>query len=124
MLGSTAWAQATGATGAASNAASNAAAQLPADGGGLAKLDANFWEARSDRYSVECGSVSLGDGTISLKPVSGDCFEYLSEPRPIALVRWTYGSPVDFSRFCVRDNQEMGRASCRARRLRDVDIPV
>src|SRR3546814_15941168 len=67
MLGSTAWAQATGASGAASNAASNAVAQLPADGGGLAKLDANFWEARSDRYSVEWGSVSLGYGTISLR---------------------------------------------------------
>src|SRR3546814_20875580 len=75
-----------------------------------------------------------------LKPVGGDCFEYLSETRPIALVRWTYGSPVEFSRFCVRDNQvypshfkysndrrsddnftldfdpkKIGRASCRER---------
>src|SRR3546814_13297840 len=68
-------------------------------------MDANVWESRAVRYGVEWGRVSLGDGTISLKPVGGDCFEYLSETRPIALVRWTYGSPVEFSRFCVRDNQ-------------------
>lgn len=104
LLSGTAWAQSTGAAAAASNAAVAATAPLPADIV-LAPLDTNFWDARSDRYSVEWGSVTLGEGTISLKPVGGDCFEYLSETKPIALVRWTYGAPVEFSRFCVHDDQ-------------------
>lgn len=111
-------AQVPAASAAASNAASTAAARMSADdkapavepaakptAAPTAALDANFWAARSDDYSVEWGSVSLGDGTISLKPIGGDCFEYQSETHPIALVRWTYGSPMEFSRFCVRDHQ-------------------
>ncbi len=69
----------------------------------LLPLDAKFWAPRSDRYSVEWGSASLGDGTIALKPIGGDCYEYTSDTDPIAIVRWTYGSPGEFSRFCVED---------------------
>lgn len=61
--------------------------------------------ARSDRYSVQWGDISLGEGTISLKVLGGDCYLYESVTDPIALVRWTYGSPRDASRFCLREGQ-------------------
>ncbi|WP_028081866.1 DUF3108 domain-containing protein [Solimonas soli] len=64
-------------------------------------LPEGFWAARSDRYSVAWGSVSLGEGTISLKPTGSGCYDYRSTTDPIALVRWTYGSPSEASRFCV-----------------------
>lgn len=108
LLGGTAWAQSAGT--AASNAASTAAAKVPASetvpaNETPAKLDAGFWRARSDQYSVEWGSVTLGTGVISLKAVGDDCFEYQSTTEPIALVRWTYGAPMEFSQFCVHDDQ-------------------
>jgi hypothetical protein len=87
------------ATAAASNAAAHAESSEPV------ALGADFWAARADRYSVEWGSVTLGEGTISLKPTGNDCFDYHSETDPIAIVRWTYGSPNEFSTFCVRDGQ-------------------
>jgi len=87
------------ATAAASNAAVNAANVGPA------ALDADFWAARADHYSVGWGDVTLGDGTITLKPTGNDCFDYHSETNPIAIVRWTYGSPQESSTFCVRDGQ-------------------
>ena len=65
----------------------------------------DYWAARSDRYSVQWGSISLGDGTISLKPLGNGCFEYHSKTNPIALVRWTYGSPQENSEFCVVDGR-------------------
>jgi len=68
-----------------------------------AKLPEGFWAPRADRYSVEWGSVSLGTGIISLKPSAGACYEYKSTTNPVALVRWTYGSPSETSRFCVGD---------------------
>lgn len=65
--------------------------------------DAGFWAARADRYSVEWGDISLGEGTIALKPRGDGCFDYSSTTDPIALVRWTYGSPRENSTFCVVD---------------------
>lgn len=103
LLSTAAWAQSATSNAAASTAASTAAAKLPDPA--VAKLDDKFWAARSDRYSVEWGSITLGKGTISLKPVGDGCFEYQSTTEPIALVRWTYGSPAEFSQFCVRDDQ-------------------
>jgi hypothetical protein len=85
-------------------AAAPAASTAEADAGRAALSD-KFWSARADHYSVQWGGVSLGDGVITLKPVGGDCFEYKSETDPIAIVRWTYGSPSEFSRFCVRDGE-------------------
>lgn len=88
----------------ASMAAASASAE-PAPATAPAAVDANFWAARADHYSVQWGGVSLGDGVITIKPVGSDCFEYKSETDPIAIVRWTYGSPSEFSKFCVRDGQ-------------------
>ncbi|MFT4045414.1 MAG: DUF3108 domain-containing protein [Solimonas sp.] len=68
-----------------------------------AALPEGFWAARADRYSVEWGSVSLGDGTIALTPAGDGCFDYRSSTSPVAVVRWTYGSPSEASRFCVQD---------------------
>ena len=59
------------------------------------------WAARSDRYSVEWGSIALGEGTISLRPSGSGCYEYRSTTKPIALVRWTYGAPEERSEFCL-----------------------
>ena len=61
--------------------------------------------ARSDRYSVEWGGISLGEGVISVTPKGDDCFEYRSTTDPIAVVRWTYGKPTETSEFCVRDGK-------------------
>lgn len=61
------------------------------------------WAPRADRYAVEWGSVALGEGTIALKPKGNGCYDYVSSTDPIALVRWTYGSPRERSEFCVRD---------------------
>lgn len=58
-------------------------------------------EPRSDRYRIEWGGMSLGEGTMTLTAESQDCFRYESTTRPVALVRWTYGSPRETSRFCV-----------------------
>lgn len=60
---------------------------------------------RADRYAVEWSGISLGKGTISLAPQDDGCYEYRSTTNPIALVRWTYGSPSEQSRFCVDDGQ-------------------
>lgn len=70
---------------------------------GLAPALAAELAARSDRYSVQWGDIELGEGTISLKPLGGGCYLYESLTHPVALVRWTYGSPRDASRFCLRD---------------------
>lgn len=62
-------------------------------------------QPRSDRYQVEWSGVSLGEGTISLERDGENCYHYVSRTNPIALVRWTYGSPREESRFCVRDGR-------------------
>ncbi|MGH8444725.1 MAG: DUF3108 domain-containing protein [Solimonas sp.] len=69
-----------------------------------AGLPASFWAARADRYSVEWGSISLGEGTISLKSKGDGCYDYESTTDPIAVVRWTYGAPHESSEFCVQDH--------------------
>lgn len=75
----------------------------------LAQAAADPWAARSDRYSVEWGSISLGDGTIALQPKGNGCFDYHSETRPIALVRWTYGAPEENSEFCLVQGEVQAR---------------
>lgn len=60
---------------------------------------------RSNQYEIEWNGISLGEGTISLTPVDDGCYDYVSTTDPIALVRWTYGSPREQSRFCVVDGQ-------------------
>jgi hypothetical protein len=62
-------------------------------------------QPRSDRYQVEWSGISLGEGTISLEHDGENCYYYVSRTDPIALVRWTYGSPREESRFCVRDGR-------------------
>lgn len=56
---------------------------------------------RSDRYQVEWTGISLGEGTISLRPDGRGCYDYQSSTQPIALVRWMYGAPREQSRFCL-----------------------
>ncbi len=60
-------------------------------------------EPRSDRYRIEWSGISLGEGTMTLTADGVGCYRYESTTRPVALVRWTYGSPRETSRFCVRD---------------------
>ncbi len=62
-------------------------------------------QPRSDRYAVEWTGISLGEGTISLTPDGQGCYRYSSTTRPIALVRWTYGSPREESFFCVNEGR-------------------
>lgn len=64
---------------------------------------------RSDRYEVEWGGISLGEGTIALAHDSDGCWRYTSSTDPIALVRWTYGAPREVSRFCLRDGEVVAR---------------
>ncbi|MFA5938497.1 MAG: DUF3108 domain-containing protein [Sinimarinibacterium sp.] len=60
-------------------------------------------QPRRDRYAVEWSGISLGEGTIALAADGMGCYRYTSTTAPIALVRWTYGSPREDSRFCLRD---------------------
>lgn len=72
-------------------------ALLPA---GLAAQE-NPFEAREDSYDVQWGGMTLGHATIALTPLDKGCFRYESVTHPMALVRWTYGSPRETSEFCV-----------------------
>ncbi|WP_162932294.1 DUF3108 domain-containing protein [Solimonas sp. K1W22B-7] len=60
---------------------------------------------RSDQYQVAWGSMGLGEGTISLSPLQSGCYRYESVTKPMAIVRWTYGSPRETSEFCVADGR-------------------
>lgn len=62
-------------------------------------------QPRSDRYVIEWSGISLGEGTIALATEGAGCYRYTSTTAPIALVRWTYGSPREESRFCLRDGE-------------------
>jgi hypothetical protein len=66
---------------------------------------ADTLSARSDRYQVQWGSISLGEGTIRLTPLGGDCYRYESITDPVSLVRWTYGAPRETSEFCLVGGQ-------------------
>jgi hypothetical protein len=67
--------------------------------------DGDDWAPRKDRYSVAWGSISLGEGSIALKAVGNGCFDYESLTEPVALVRWSLGSPRESSQFCVVDGK-------------------
>jgi hypothetical protein len=57
-------------------------------------------------YSIAWGGNTLGEGSISLAPqMEKDCYRFESQTRPVALVRWLYGSPRETSLFCMRDGQ-------------------
>lgn len=60
---------------------------------------------RADLYDVSYGSIGLGEGTISLTPLQGGCYRYESVTKPMAIVRWTYGSPKETSEFCLVDGR-------------------
>lgn len=68
-------------------------------------IAADTLKARTDRYQVQWGSVSLGEGTIRLTPLGDDCYRYESTTDPVAIVRWTYGAPRETSEFCVVNGQ-------------------
>lgn len=61
------------------------------------------WAAHEEQYSVAWSGVELGEGRISLKPRGNGCFDYVSQTTPVALVRWSYGTPRESSQFCVKD---------------------
>lgn len=71
--------------------------------------DSEFFTARSDRYTVQWGDISLGEGTISLKPIAGNCYHYESTTKPVAIVRWTYGAPRETSEFCFENGEVRSR---------------
>lgn len=60
---------------------------------------------RSNKYEIEWNGIGLGVGTISLARETDGCYLFTSTTDPIALVRWTYGSPREQSRFCIREGQ-------------------
>lgn len=62
-------------------------------------------QPRADRYRVQWSGISLGEGTIALYEEADGCYRFESTTDPVALVRWTYGSPREQSRFCVRDGR-------------------
>jgi hypothetical protein len=72
---------------------------------GPAMAAAAPFEPRSDTYEVEWGGMTLGRATITLAPLERNCWRYDSVTRPIALVRWTYGSPQETSEFCLEGNR-------------------
>lgn len=62
-------------------------------------------QPRRDRYAIEWSGISLGEGTIALAADGMGCYRYTSTTAPIALVRWTYGSPREESHFCLSDGE-------------------
>lgn len=55
-------------------------------------------------YSLSWGGATLGQGTITLAPhTDKDCYRFDSQTKPVAPVRWIYGSPRETSLFCMRD---------------------
>lgn len=74
--------------------------------GAAAALDAGaHLQPRNDHYVIEWSGIALGEGTIALAADGVGCYRYTSTTTPIALVRWTYGSPREESRFCMRDGE-------------------
>ena len=65
---------------------------------------AQNFDSRSDSYDIEWNGIALGTGQITLSGADG-CYRYESVTRPMALVRWTYGSPRETSEFCVVDGR-------------------
>lgn len=65
---------------------------------------ADHLQPRSDRYKVQWSGISLGEGLITLAEEADGCYRFESTTNPIAIVRWTYGSPRETSRFCVGDD--------------------
>jgi hypothetical protein len=72
---------------------------------GSANAANDLMAARSDRYDVQWGSISLGVGTIRLQPMGDNCYAYESTTDPVTLVRWTYGAPSESSQFCIVDGE-------------------
>lgn len=61
-------------------------------------------------YSVSWGGTTLGDGVITLAPqMERDCYRFDSQTKPVAPVRWFYGSPRETSQFCVENGQVRAR---------------
>lgn len=58
----------------------------------------------SSTYDVQWGSITLGEGTVTLEPTAEkNCFRYESVTNPVGLVRMLYGAPRELTRFCVKD---------------------
>lgn len=71
---------------------------------GMAAAQEPVLKPFSATYSVVWSGINLGEGTLSLAPAQEkDCYRYDSTTRPMAIVRWTYGSPHETSLFCIRD---------------------
>ncbi|HSW15186.1 MAG TPA: DUF3108 domain-containing protein [Solimonas sp.] len=59
------------------------------------------FQPHSNQYEVSWGSMGLGEGSITLSPLENGCYRYETRTKPLAIVRWTYGSPRETSEFCV-----------------------
>jgi hypothetical protein len=73
-----------------------AAAAARADDAALPSLDYT--------YAGSFGGLSIGDVNVSLKPEGeAGCYKYTTISKPAGFVRALYGSPNQFSSFCVKD---------------------
>jgi hypothetical protein len=73
---------------------------------GMAQAAEPVLTPHTSSYDVQWGSITLGDGSITLSPLVGkekDCYRYESTTQPIGLVKVLYGSPYELSTFCVRN---------------------
>jgi hypothetical protein len=61
-------------------------------------------------YAGSFSGLSIGDVNVSLKP-AGDagCYQYTTTSKPSSFVRALYGSPNQFSTFCVKDGRIVSR---------------
>lgn len=58
----------------------------------------------SSSYSIAWSGNALGEASITLTALpEADCYRYETQTKPVALVRWLYGSPRETSQFCVRE---------------------
>ena len=71
---------------------------------GLAQAEPPVPTPHSSTYDVQWGSMTLGDGTVTLAPAAEkSCFRYESVTNPVGLVRMLYGAPRELTLFCVKN---------------------
>lgn len=73
---------------------------------GVAQASEPVLLPHSSTYDVQWGSITLGEGTITLAPAETkekNCYRYESSTNPVGLVKAFYGAPFESSLFCVKD---------------------
>ena len=55
-----------------------------------------------ERYEVSWDGRGIGSAQVTLTPLAeAGCFRYETQTRPMAMVRWLYGSPRETAEFCL-----------------------